>query len=260
MTFTHLLESMNQVDLAWEVTITDDWMQGRTTYGGLSAALCLQAVQNQFSELPPLRSAQINFIGPAGGKVSIKASIMRQGKSVTFICAEMFGEQGLATHAVFSFGAARDSKLDNVFIPTPQVPSLEQSSDFFGNNPGPAFAKNFDCRMSLGEPPVSNSELSEFFIWARHKDQAANTMVALLAVADMPPPAVLPMFKEFAPFSSMTWAMNFTCDKLQTQDRWWLMTSAAEHAKDGYSSQDMKIWNTEGELIVTGRQNVALFY
>ena len=251
---------MREVDNAWEVTIPEDWMQGRTTYGGLSAALCLQAVQNQFQNLPLLRSAQINFVGPAGGKVTVKTSVLRQGKSVTFICAEMFGEKGLATHAVFSFGAARESKLDSAFTASPQVPSIEKSADFFKSGPGPVFTKNFDCLMSVGEPPISGSELSEFFIWSRHKDQSANGMVALLAVADMPPPAVLPMFKEFAPISSMTWMMNFLSDDLTTNDGWWLMRSAAEHAKDGYSSQDMQIWNTQGELIVTGRQNVAIFY
>jgi len=65
----------------WSVNITDNWMQGRTTYGGLSAALCLKAVLNEHTDLPPLRSAQINFIGPVGGQVLITTNIMRQGKN-----------------------------------------------------------------------------------------------------------------------------------------------------------------------------------
>ena len=72
MTFTKLVQSMTPENDGWSVTIPDEWMQGRTTYGGLSAALCLQAVQNQFVDLPELRTAQINFIGPAGGTVTIK--------------------------------------------------------------------------------------------------------------------------------------------------------------------------------------------
>ena len=72
----------SQEDGGWSITITEDWMQGRTTYGGLSAALCLQTVINEFPDLPPLRSAQINFIGPAGGEVTICNTVMRIGKSV----------------------------------------------------------------------------------------------------------------------------------------------------------------------------------
>ena len=59
----------------------------------------------------------------------------------------------------------------------------------------------------------------------------------------MPPPAVLPMFKEFAPISSMTWMMNFLKEDISTEDGWWLMRSAADHSRDGYSSQDMQVWN-----------------
>ena len=33
-----------------EATITDDWLQGRTTYGGLTAALCLEAALELVTE------------------------------------------------------------------------------------------------------------------------------------------------------------------------------------------------------------------
>jgi len=58
----------------------------------------------------------------------------------------------------------------------------------------------------------------------------------------------------------MTWMMNILNEDLATQDGWWLMRSAAEHSKDGYSSQDMQVWNTAGDLVITGRQSVAVFY
>ena len=107
---------------------------------------------------------------------------------------------------------------------------------------------------------MSGSKEIEHYIWARNRDTAAAGITALLGLADMPPPAVLPMFEEFAPISSMTWMLNFLVDTPQTQDGWWLMRSAAEHAKDGYSSQDMQVWNTDMEMVITGRQNVAIFY
>jgi len=58
----------------------------------------------------------------------------------------------------------------------------------------------------------------------------------------------------------MTWMMNFLSEDIQTKDGWWLLRTAAEHARDGYSSQNMQIWNTDGELVVSGHQNVAIFY
>lgn len=259
--FSELLSSLKQIDEnVVHATVTDNWMQGRTTYGGMSAALCLQAVLNSIDDLPPLRSAQINFIGPVGGDVSITTKIMRRGRSVAYVNAEMMGEKGLATHAVFCFGEGRESRLDSDFTEPPKVPSIAESQDFFDTGFGPPFARNYDCLLAQGGLPISGSSESEHYIWVRHKDQNANNISALVGIADMPPPAVLPMFEEFAPVSSMTWMMNFLSDDITTVDGWWLMRSAAEHARDGYSSQDMQVWNSDGKLIISALQNVAVFY
>jgi len=260
--FSEIIKGLTQTgEQQSSATIDGNWMQGRTTYGGMSAALCYQAVINDHPDLPPLRSAQINFIGPAGGTVSISTKVMRRGRSVAYLSAEMAGEKGLATHAVFCFGKARESRLNQHFTHTPNVPDVEDSSNFFGpTNSGPSFAGNYDCLLAQGGHPVSGSKAHEHFIWVRHKDKQADDIAALIGIADMPPPAVLPMFKEPAPISSMTWMMNFLKQDIHTESGWWLMRSAAEHSSDGYSSQDMQVWNKTGELIVTGRQNVAVFY
>ncbi|MGD9799873.1 MAG: acyl-CoA thioesterase domain-containing protein, partial [Parvularculaceae bacterium] len=51
--------------------VADNWLQGRTVYGGMTAALCLEAAQRAVPGLPPLRSAQVSFIGPAEGDLEI---------------------------------------------------------------------------------------------------------------------------------------------------------------------------------------------
>ena len=260
-TFSELLGSLKKTSAQQStVGITDNWMQGRTTYGGMSAALCYQAVINDFPELPPLRSAQINFIGPVGGDVNVTTKIMRQGRSVAYISAEMTGEKGLATHAVFCFGESRESRLNQDFTEKPHVPSVEESSRLFKTGFGPSFADNYDCLLARGGRPISSSDAHEHFIWVRHKDQNASDLAALIGLADMPPPAVLPMFKESAPISSMTWMMNFLKEDISTEDGWWLMRSAAEHVRNGYSSQDMQVWNKAGDLVISASQSVAVFY
>ncbi len=241
--------------------IPANWMQGRTTYGGLSAALCLRAVQLNFDDLPPLRSALITFVGPVGGTVTMQCKVLRQGKSVSNIQVDMLNEQGHATQAIFCFGAQRESRFDQVYNSAPSLPSPEASADFFIDiNQAPVFARNFDTKLAKGGHPISGSSEHEHFIWVRHHDQQANDITALIGIADMPPPAVLPMFKKFAPISSMTWMLNFTNTNVNTENGWWLMRTAAEHARHGYSSQDMQVWNRQGELVITGRQSVAVFY
>lgn len=257
--FTELLESASFEDGRYAIDIPPDWMQGRTTYGGLSAALCYETALKTVSDLPPLRSANISFVGPAGGPVEGRASILRQGKSVSFVEADLSGEKGLATRATFAFGASRESIFDRIFTPPPSMPDPEMCEPFIPKGLGPSFASHFETGLAKGARPGTGSDEFDHFIWVRHSDEQATGLAALLAVGDMPPPAVLPMFPEFKPISSMTWIVNVLTDTPQTRDGWWLLQSRAENAGQGYSSQDMLVWNRDMELVMAGRQSVAIF-
>ena len=253
-------------DTSTAYTITENWMQGRTTYGGLSACLCLDAALSNHPNLPPLRSAQITFVGPVSEDVKITTAVLRQGKSVSYIHARLGNQQGIGTEVVFCFGASRESKLNATYLPAAKTKSADDSEDFFGTTPRPIFTKNFDCRLAEGARPISGSDADEMLIWVRHKTDTSNDVmsidpyVALLALADMPPPAVLPKFTKPAPISSMTWMVNFLQSPNKDNAQWWLLRSAAENAQDGYSSQDMQVWDADGRLIISGRQSVTLFY
>lgn len=85
------------------------------------------------------------------------------------------------------------------------------------------------------------------------------TIAALLALADLPPSAAMPMFPAFARISSMTSGLNFLTDHPSTEDGWRLLESRAESASGGYSSQDMFVWSSNGEPVIAGRQPVAIF-
>ncbi len=260
MNFTELIDSAAlEHGGVLSLTIPPDWMQGRTTYGGLSAAICLETARRAFPDAPPLRSAMVSFIGPAGGAVEGRAKMLRQGKSVTFVEAEVIGEKGIATRCEFAFGEARPSQWNRTFTPAPVVPPPEDCGPFGPPDGAIHFTRHFDSRLAKGGRPVSGSKEHDHFIWVRHTDETATGIVALLALADMPPPALMPMFTEFAPISSMTWMVNILCDEPKTRDGWWLLESRAEHAGAGYSSQDMLVWNRDGDLVIAGRQSVAIF-
>ena len=107
LTFSELIDSVSNSD-EQDVIITENWMQGRTTYGGLSASLCLKAAVNLQSNLPPLRSAQVSFIGPVGSNISLRARILRQGRSVTFIAIDLIADERIAVNCVFSFAKSRN--------------------------------------------------------------------------------------------------------------------------------------------------------
>jgi hypothetical protein len=62
--FSSLLTDFRASAPNYEIEIDENWKQGRTAYGGLTAALLHAAIVNSYDNLPPLRTAQINFVGP----------------------------------------------------------------------------------------------------------------------------------------------------------------------------------------------------
>lgn len=258
--FSALLSSISRTGNDFSVNVSEDWLQGRTAYGGLSAALCLHAAIETVPDLPPLRTGQFSFIGPASGVLNIKASILRRGKSTVFIGVDLEGDAGLATRAILCFGAARQSVLDHSAIPAPAAKGWDESPSFFGDGPAPSFAQHFESRMAGGARPVTPDADPELLLWFRHKDaDAPSNAVSLIALADAPPPAAMVLFKDRAPISTMTWTVDMLTDNPSTADGKWLIRSIAETVQDGYSSQAMNIWNSDGEPIMVARQNVAVF-
>lgn len=259
MNLTELMSAGTFDGEVYRLDAPEDWMQGRTMYGGLSAALCHEAAQRAFADLAPLRSAMVSFIGPAGGAVEARASMLRAGKSVSYVNADLRGEKGLATRCEFAFGAARESRFDDTFAAPVEASRPDDCEVYFPEALGPAFAAQFETRLAFGARPVTASTQTDHGVWVRHRDPSARGASALIALADMPPPAILPMLEAFAPVSSMTWMINFLEDDPQPRNGWWLVRSRAEHAREGYSSQDMAVYGEGGRMVCAMRQCVAVF-
>lgn len=244
-----------------ELHIPADWMQGRTTYGGLSAALCLKAAQPLALGLP-VRSAQIAFIGPVGGDVHLKASVLRKGKSAIFVCADILAPDGsVVTRATFVFGAKREvSRTISPRLPMPDVPAPAEIPLFMPKGVGPSFIHNFEIQLAKGEPPFSGGDTGENLLWLRHADRRVeNSATALLALGDAPPPAAMSMFKSPIMISSMNWSIDILTDTFNTEHDWWLSRSRVQTLAEGYSAQAMAMWNTAGEPVMVSRQTIAVF-
>lgn len=261
MNYSELLASVTAADGHDRlVPVPANWMQGRTAYGGLTAALCLEAA-TQLSGGLPIRSAQVAFVGPVNGRVRSRPELLRQGKNTVFVSVRMTGEDGVLAECIFTFGAARASTLEFAELPPPEVPPVTEAGNYFRKEGhGPTFAQNFDIRFAGGSVPMSGAKDADVSIWMRHKDpETPNDAIALLALADAPPPAAMSMFTQPARISSMTWMAEFLTEDTSTDDRWFLARHTAQTARNGYSSQQMVMWNTAGTPVMIGRQTIAVF-
>ncbi|MFN3213385.1 MAG: thioesterase family protein [Henriciella sp.] len=260
--YTELLASLKRhADHSIDAYIPETWMQGRTTYGGLTAALSLQGAMELVDDLP-IRTAQVAFVGPVGGDIKIKPTLLRRGKNTAFVSVDITAETGVTAQSIFAFGKAKPSAVSFDDMPMPEAPAPDQIQPFFPpNSRRPGFTQNFDMLIASGQPPISGSDNPAIGLWMRHLDpKTPQDATAVLAIGDAPPPAVLSMLREPARISSMTWMAEFMTDDITTDpDGWFYAQHTAQLAKDGYSSQSMRLWNRQGDPILVGRQTIAVF-
>ena len=260
--YTELLSSLHRKsDHSIDAHVPESWMQGRTTYGGLTAALSFQGALGLVDDIP-IRSAQVAFVGPVGGDIRIKPTLLRRGKNTAFVSVDVVAETGVAAQSIFAFGAQRESTLHFDDMPMPAARPPEEIEPFFDKGrPRPGFTQNFDMLMASGGRPISGSSEKSIGLWMRHLEpDAPQDATAVLAIGDAPPPAAMSMLSVPSRISSMTWMAEFMTDTISTDpEGWFFAQHTAQLAKDGYSSQSMRLWNRQGEPILVGRQTIAVF-
>lgn len=250
-----IIAAARPIEGGFATTIPAGWLQGRTSYGGLSSALALHAAQSIEPDLPPLRSAQIAFIGPLAGDVRVMATKLRRGRTAAFIQADIVSDAGLGFRATFVFMADQPSKVDfDRLASITHRPPAPDAKTFIG--PENLFIHNFEF-LDLKQ----EAREGELLRWARLRaPQGLDPMVQVMAIADGLPPAVIRLFGgAFPPVSSLTWIVNLLTPTPATTDGWWLLSARSAFARAGYSSQAMAIWNADGRLIAEGMQSVAIF-
>lgn len=239
--------------------VPPNWMQGRTAYGGLSAALALQAVIHSNPELPSLKSMHINFIAPASGALTFASRMLRSGKSVTSVESDCLVGESVVLRSMMLFSQARESSIIHEHGSRPPVGGPLQYP-VLAPHPklSPACAFNFEMRPAGGSELISGAENPELLVWVKHLDaRDVHPAVALVALADALPPAAITAFIKPAPVSSVSWTVDFV--RPAQPGEWFLMRSFSRQAAHGYSLQDMEIWDEAGNLVIWGRQTVAVF-
>ncbi|MEO5586860.1 MAG: thioesterase family protein [Novosphingobium sp.] len=263
MDFTALIEAAEPLEQGLRLAIPPSWHQGRTGYGGFSAAVALAAAQRVGGALPPLRSAQVSFVGPLYGEIEARAKVLRQGKNATWISAELTRateqapEVGLTASFVF-MGPVESALHLNACAPPEALVPVDEARPVSRTAHAPAFIReHFEVRFAVPRPAEATPEVCW---WVRPNAHAAlDAMIAPLLCADAVPPGVLPLMQPGIMVSSMTWQVNMLTPTPATRDGWWLLRSVGTYAEAGCSSQQMQLWNADGEPILSAIQSVALF-
>ncbi len=249
-----LFSTAASIDGGFRSEIPTGWLQGRTAYGGFTAAMALHAALLSEPDLPPLRSAQISFIGPLAGEVSVTATRLRRGRNAAFVQVDVASDGELGLRAIFVFVTSRASAITfDQRIAAGYPPPSDEDEVYVG--PEGFFTNNFEFHEIDPKPPGA-----AWLRWSRLRErQGLHPAVELMVMADALPPAALRLLGSFAPLSSLTWIVNLLDPRPVTTDGWWLLSARTDHAHEGLSSQRMQVWNSDGTLVAEGMQSVVIF-
>lgn len=257
--YTQIMQDFVAQAPSYTIDLPQNWLQGRTAFGGLTSALLYEAIDHHYDDLPPLRTMQVNFIGPATGILTVELKELRRGKNNVTIEAKLNSELGAGTYGYFTFGRTRELS-QSLDYPTKRFDEAPEEGELMRHMDNvPSFLDNFERRQVSGPAIFSGSHNPEVYLWTRHVDVNARSGVSPLLVLGDGPPAALFALKKMQALSSMNWNVNILTDDLSTRDGWWLMRSATQFIKDGYSSQFIEMWNSDGVRVMDSIQHQAVF-
>ncbi|MEM7780907.1 MAG: thioesterase family protein [Pseudomonadota bacterium] len=258
MTIASLLEPITGKPGPARLDNASDWMQGRTLYGGASALIGYTMAIRAFPDLPPLRAAQVGFVAPVGEDIHLTAEIVREGRNVTQIRSEIRTDKGVALTGFWLFAAEREANAQRpAEAPTDWPgPASEQAQAMKGQ--GPNFIQNnFEVRFGQAKGEDHGATVRR---WARlTEDHGLDPVSKLVLMGDVMPPGAMRVMQRMGPISSINWSFNILDPHTQSEGGWYLAENASQHADSGYSSERLRMWDSQGKQVIDGLQCVAVF-
>jgi acyl-CoA thioesterase len=257
LSLVQLAQRLEQCGDHFRLRGASGWMQGRTMYGGASSFVAYLAALRAFPDLPPLRAAQIGFVGPVGEDIEARVLMLRTGKSVSHVETTLWCDGALAHRATWLFGRVRPGNGHHAAERIDGFDPPEACDPWAPTHQTPAFIHRLDVRRA--GPRGSDGRVAvRRWVRLRQRD-GLDPHAELIAIGDTLPPASMRVMERPGPISSINWSLTLLGEDLATRDGWWLLETASNHMADGFSSETLRMWNTDGVEIMRGLQSVAIF-
>jgi acyl-CoA thioesterase len=203
----------------------------------------------------------VSFVAPLPpGQVQVQARILRQGRNVTQMSAEVISNDQICLQAMAAFGVARDE------LQVSAAPAKPESRDSGLSIAAhrkrlPEFLQNFEGAWLGDGLPFSGKRSNSLNMWVKHlTDLSGFADEKLVTIADIPPPVVLSWFDTPpVPASSLTWSLEFVQPPECVASDWFYLEFVTEAAAEGYTQQSGRIYTESGELCALSRQCMVYF-
>jgi len=259
-TFDDLMD-LSRADAGWRAHISADWMQGRGSFGGLTAALAIRALRHDLGDARPLVSLDIAFIGPAGGDVDITTETLRKGRNVTHAAAEIRSEGNPVVRAHAVYGVARPTGI-TVAAPLANPSGARDSVEPWPHLPGimPTFTQHFEFRATEGDVPFSGSSRATMGGYVRFVSTPSSelTTETLVALVDAWPGPMLPLGERPFPASSVRMSVQVVgAPPADFEDDYWFHSECIA-AESGYATIVGRLY--AGETLVLWMEQLVAYF
>jgi acyl-CoA thioesterase len=258
MTIASLIEPVTGQPGPVRLTHAQDWMQGRTLYGGASALIAYIMATRAFPGLPPLRAAQVAFVAPVGEEITLNAEMIRQGRNVTQVRSEIRVDGKIALSAFWLFAEGREANALHPAAPPEDWIGPPEDNEEVTHQFAPSFvAKNFELRRGHTKGADRGATVRR---WARLiEEHDLDPVAKLVLMGDVMPPGAMRAMQRQGPISSINWSFNVLDTETRSRGGWYLAENASQHADAGYSSERLRMWDADGKQVLDGIQCVAVF-
>lgn len=252
-----------------EFEITDDWLQGRTAFGGLTSAIAVQAMRDvagaRWATDVTLRALQTSFVAPVGaGPVQVAVTLLREGRNVRQVQAHVVqhGQPAAVLLAVFA-----SDRVSRVAPFEPSRPAASNEPDSTALRPFvagamPQFLQHFDVCWDCGDLPYSggSGRTTRVHLRPRGEEDRLPAELATVLLADVCPTPVSGHFERPTPASSVSWALEVRpLAEPYAEGGWWRADNEAIAFGGGYVNHAARLWAPSGELAALAYQVVAIF-
>ena len=255
--------------------LDDSWNLRPLPQGGVVTAAALRAMKAELDvQSQQLRTMHTLFVGQVThGDVEVEVEVLRRGRSMSHLRADIRNPGGAAGHIVTAvFGANRDG-FEFTELRRPDVPPPDECPSFRDPpppgvpvfEPMPFWAQRVEGRAALGVAPweIVEHRTAEQATWYRLDDPpwiddgVRIDPLAIIVLADTMPGAIGQRLGPtgrpwFGPSVDLTVHLLGDC-----HSPWVLAHNTARWAGDGYASVDMAMW--DGDVLVAYATQLSFF-
>lgn len=245
--------------------VPEGWAVGRGAWGGLVIGSLISAIeQSETDRARVVRAVSGEIASPARvGPHVVAVTLSRRGSALSTWTATTTNDNGelvARLTAVLALPRQPANDVDDStwgMLEAPTAPPPAEAVRFEMGGLGPQYMGHLQLAPSTGIIFSGNAARTTGYV--RLTEPVAHSASSLLALVDGWWPASLVPFEQFQAMATVSFSANLMVDPSSVPaDEWLLHDGFAAGARDGFVSEQRRLWSVDGRLLVDNMQSMVL--